>query len=115
MQSHASSDRGRFTAPFIGRKKELAEIEHLLLDPARRVITLVGPGGIGKTRLALQAIRENMMRFPDGIYFVPVEELISTDDIIPAIAKVLNFRFGTIVSMLDPQIQLIDYFLSSPD
>jgi predicted ATPase/DNA-binding SARP family transcriptional activator len=94
---------------FVGRESDIATITNLLANPDCRLINLIGPGGIGKTRLVLQAIRENMMRFPDGVYFVPVEELISTDDIIPAIAKVLNFRFGTIVSMLDPQTQLIDY------
>lgn len=41
--------------PFIGRERELAEIAELLLDPACRLLTLVGPGGTGKTRLAIEA------------------------------------------------------------
>jgi class 3 adenylate cyclase len=77
-------------ASFVGRERELGEIEEQL--GARRLITIVGPGGIGKTRLALQAAADAADRFPDGTWFV---ELSAVDDaalIAQAIAVVLNVR-----------------------
>ena len=56
--------------PLIGREAELAELSRLLGRPECRLLTLVGPGGIGKTRLALQAAAEMLDRFRDGAYFV---------------------------------------------
>ncbi|HEY1676777.1 MAG TPA: tetratricopeptide repeat protein [Candidatus Sulfotelmatobacter sp.] len=56
--------------PLIGRERELAEIEHLLLDPAVRLITLTGSGGSGKTRLALQVAENLMAPFSGQVYFV---------------------------------------------
>jgi predicted ATPase/transcriptional regulator with XRE-family HTH domain len=55
--------------PFIGRQKELEAIENRLGDPACRLLTLVGPGGTGKTRLALQAAYHRMEHYADGTYF----------------------------------------------
>jgi DNA-binding SARP family transcriptional activator/predicted ATPase len=64
--------------PFVGRSAELAEIAQCLNDPSVQLLTLVGPGGIGKTRLALEAAsywidpQTNVEgRFGDGVYFVP--------------------------------------------
>jgi predicted ATPase len=77
-------------ASFVGRERELGEIEEQL--GARRLITIVGPGGIGKTRLALQAAADAADRFPDGTWFV---ELSAVDDaalIAQAIAVVLKVR-----------------------
>ena len=58
--------------PFWGRKAELRQINDLILDPARRLLTVVGPGGIGKTRLCIEAARELSAtgEFPDGIFFL---------------------------------------------
>ena len=47
-----------YPTPFVGRQDELAQISALLADPACRLLTLVGPGGIGKTRLAVEAARQ---------------------------------------------------------
>lgn len=65
---------------FIGREAELAQVQRLLNDPACRLITLTGPGGVGKTRLALQVAAQYLDRsllmggagFADGIYFIPL-------------------------------------------
>src|SRR5579859_3935764 len=54
---------------FIGRADELAQIAKRLADPACRLLTLVGAGGIGKTRLALQAAADQLGDFVDGVYF----------------------------------------------
>ncbi len=63
-----------YPSPFIGREKELKEIIHLLQDPSCRLLTLLGPGGSGKTRLALQTAarlpESTAEAFPDGICFI---------------------------------------------
>ena len=57
------------TTPFVGRKRELASIQQYLADPACRLLSLVGPGGIGKTRLAIQAASASANQFLDGVVF----------------------------------------------
>ncbi len=57
---------------FVGREAELLEIGDLLAQPDCRLLTLVGPGGVGKTRLALQAGRMMRFGFADGVFFVPL-------------------------------------------
>ena len=81
--------------PFIGRAQEIDEVVDLLRDPACRLLTLVGPGGIGKTRLALEVASRLHDQFPDGIYFVPLAPLClcEPDDIMTTIAGVMPFRF----------------------
>ena len=78
---------------FIGRSEELAKITALLADPACRLLTLVGPGGIGKTRLALQAAEAQRKHFPDGVFFVPLTPVNSPDLIASAIASELQLTF----------------------
>jgi predicted ATPase/class 3 adenylate cyclase len=63
--------------PFLGRHRELEELGVLLRDPATRLLTLTGPGGIGKTRLAVQTAAETAEQYEDGIFWVglaPVRE-----------------------------------------
>ncbi len=79
--------------PFIGRDEELAEIIKLLQTPETRLLTLLGPGGIGKTRLSLEAAREQLDRFANGVYFVALAPHDSPDFIIPALAEALRFSF----------------------
>ncbi|MCB0077833.1 MAG: tetratricopeptide repeat protein [Anaerolineales bacterium] len=59
--------------PFFGREREQAHLLQTLVDPAHRLVTIVGAGGIGKTRLALEVGRQLRMSFPDGVYFVPLD------------------------------------------
>lgn len=92
--------------PFIGREAELAEIERLCAEPACRLLTLTGPGGVGKTRLALQAAAQKIDQFHHGIYLV---QLASFDDpeLIPsAIGEALRINF---YSQVDPRLQIQDY------
>jgi predicted ATPase/DNA-binding SARP family transcriptional activator len=70
--------------PFIGREREMAQIAARLADPACRLLTIVGPGGMGKTRLALQAAREQSEVFAHGVWFVGLAPVTSTD-LLPAI------------------------------
>src|SRR5713226_6783247 len=99
------------SAPFVGRTQELAQILSLLDNPACRLLTLVGPGGIGKTRLLLEAgamaSTGEDVTFPDGVYFVPLQSLISPDSILCTVAEAVGLQF---YSGGDPQQQLIDFF-----
>ncbi len=61
--------------PFLGRERELGELVQLLERDDVALITLTGPGGSGKTRLALQAAAEGADAFPDGVWWVPLAPL----------------------------------------
>src|SRR3712207_8964220 len=63
---------------FVGRQAEVAELASLLAEPARRLVTLVGPGGIGKTRLAIEAAGRAGAGFADGVAFAPLQDRKST-------------------------------------
>jgi predicted ATPase/class 3 adenylate cyclase len=63
----------RFLAPFIGREKELNDIQRYLANPSFPLVTLKGPGGIGKTRLAGEIERRASQLFDDGTFFVELE------------------------------------------
>lgn len=85
-----SSDLPARTTSFIGREIELAAIIKLLADPACRLLTLIGVGGIGKTQLALQVANWLQNRFPDGITWVDLQPLQSGDYLIPVIADAIG-------------------------
>ena len=81
------------TTPFIGRRTEVEQVKELIQNPDHRLITLLGPGGTGKTRLSIQAASELDGNFPDGVFFVGLASVQSTDGIPPAMAKSLDFTF----------------------
>ena len=78
---------------FIGRSHEIDELVALLADPACRLLTLIGPGGIGKTRLAMEIVSHQRAAFPDGVFFVPLAPLNAADDILVAMVEATPFRF----------------------
>ena len=119
------------TTPFIGRVQELADVLRRLHDPACRLLTLIGPGGIGKTRLALEAAKQILdfrfwildsvgednlksrpegprpnPKFPDGVFFVPLHSVTTSSGLIEAIAEATGFRF---YSAVPPQQQLMNF------
>jgi len=76
--------------PFIGRVREIGELRHMLDDPTCRLLTLVGSGGVGKTRLAL-AVAETTS-FADGVFFVPLQPVQTATAVLPAIADILHLQ-----------------------
>jgi predicted ATPase/DNA-binding SARP family transcriptional activator/Flp pilus assembly protein TadD len=91
--------------PFFGREEELAQIGERLRAGAYRLLSIVGPGGIGKTRLALQAARENLHLFSDGAYFVPLAPVQTASEVPTAIAAALGLSFSQAPS--SPRQQLL--------
>jgi predicted ATPase/DNA-binding SARP family transcriptional activator len=77
------------TTTFVGREAELARIAALLEEPECRLISLVGIGGIGKTRLSIQAAAQSQA-FPDGIYFVSLASVAAREGLITTIAEAIN-------------------------
>lgn len=91
---------------FVGRHDELTRIGALLADPACRLLTLSGAGGIGKSRLALQAADDQLSQFPHGVYWVSLAPVTSPDDIASTIADAIAVSFpGSEIS----QAQLMHY------
>jgi predicted ATPase/DNA-binding SARP family transcriptional activator len=109
-QSQSGAGPGRLPVPpmpFVGRRRELAELRRLLLAEAHGpLVTLTGPGGIGKTRLALEAAGQNRDSFADGVYFVPLAQISSPDQVIPSIAEHVGLQF---FGQDRPGRQLFDY------
>lgn len=114
-------------APLIGRQQEQQELLHLLTDPAIRLLTLLGAGGIGKTHLALEVARHALtspattyteqinpkskilnlkFQFPDGVYFVELAPLSSPTALITAIAEAIKLPLN---AGSNPQEQLCLY------
>ncbi len=78
--------------PFIGREAEKAALVRYLSDPTCRLITLIGPGGIGKSRLALQVVTDVLHEFEDGVWFVELAPLTVPDLVGPTIAAALGLK-----------------------
>ena len=74
----------------VGREDELAQLHSMLGDDTIRLVTLTGPGGTGKTRLALQAAADRVDWFDDGVYFVDLSAQTDPDDAYPAIARSID-------------------------
>ena len=78
--------------PTIGRTAEIAELRALLTTGAGHVVSLVGPGGVGKSRLAIETARACADDFPDGVFFVPLTSVSDPDLLLPTLAHQLGIR-----------------------
>lgn len=90
---------------FLGREEEIRAAKEALSN--NRLLTILGPGGAGKTRLALQVAAEVMDNFPHGVYWISLAPLSSPDFLISSIAESLQFSF---YRSEDPEVQLQHYF-----
>ncbi len=96
--------------PFVGRTQELDDLQQHLIDPTCRLLTLLGPGGIGKTRLALAAAERIMQQQPGlflhGIRLVPLTSVPTPDLLVTAVADVCDL---TLQGQEPPLQQLLNY------
>ncbi|MBN1484135.1 MAG: tetratricopeptide repeat protein [Chloroflexia bacterium] len=92
--------------PFVGRQAELDRIAERLNSMDCRLLTLLGPGGVGKTRLALEAASAERAAFADGVYFVPLAPVSSPDFMAAALAQALQFPLQPGQA---PEVQLAHY------
>ncbi len=87
---------------FVGRQAELEQAEALLHET--RLLTILAPGGAGKTRLAIQAAADAIGNYPDGVFFVPLADISSANDIVQTAAESLGLGLS---SDKDPLAQLL--------
>jgi predicted ATPase/class 3 adenylate cyclase len=80
--------------PFLGREQELAEVVELLGADDTRLLTLTGPGGTGKTRLALQAAGLTSDAYPDGVYWIPLAPLRDATLVLATAGQTLGSKNG---------------------
>jgi predicted ATPase len=94
--------------PIIGRDNLIQSVSNLLIQPDVRVLTLTGPGGIGKTRLALHLAHQLHTSFRDGVIFVELASVLDTDLVISAIAKAIGVSEGGSQPFIE---QIKSYFM----
>ena len=95
-----------FATSFLGRERELAELADLCARPDYRLLTVVGPGGMGKTRLAVEAARACAERLADGATFVRLESVSDPAEVAMAIAEALDYQTN---GQDDPAKQIGDF------
>jgi predicted ATPase len=84
----------------------VAALVDFITDPGVRLVTIVGPGGMGKTRLALALAEKQLGNFAHGVFFVPLAPLDSAEDIMSGVARALGFNF---YEDTEPHQQLLGY------
>ncbi len=107
--------RGRFPnnlppseTTFYGREREMTTLLDLMVDPANRLVTLVGEGGIGKTRLALAAAKKLLPAFQDGVWFVSLTDVPTAQDANEAKNALALSTVSSLNIALDPHIAIFD-------
>ena len=125
QHEHRRSNLPAQLTPFFGRTVEIVELIQYLTNPATRLITISGPSGMGKTRLALEVAQSILglnsqtdssdnpkskiqnPKYADGIYFVALAPLLTDAHIVPAIAEAIDLRFQA--GKRSPKQQLLDH------
>ena len=93
--------------PFLGRARELAEVTQLLAEKELRLLTLTGPGGTGKTRLALQAAAESGDAYRDGVFWVPLAPVRDPSLVLSTVSKMLSAKDELARSLWDKELLLL--------
>jgi len=99
------------TTPFVGREHEKEALAKLISDPLQRLITILAPGGMGKTRLAIETAGQHIASFKNGVYFVDLTALSDPLTIVLAIAEAVNLTF-TDENKLSPKQQVLQFLAS---
>ncbi|MEZ4708145.1 MAG: BTAD domain-containing putative transcriptional regulator [Caldilineaceae bacterium] len=95
------------TTLLLGRAAEIAQLLHLFADPNRRLVSIVAPGGMGKSHLAIEVATKLLPHFADGVHFVALAPLSHAETIVPTIAAAVRYRFQN--DGRTPKQQLLDY------
>lgn len=95
------------TTPFVGREAELTELHRMIDDPKTRLVTILAPGGMGKTRLGLEVAERHLEHFQGGAYFVGLAPLSDPQNIVPTIAEAVGYQLQQ--DERSPRQQLLDY------
>ena len=95
--------------PFVGRQQEKTRLAEQLLDPGCRLVSIIGPGGIGKTRLAIKVAQTQHEAFADGVALVPFAPVADADGMTLAIGDALGITFS---GQTNPKNQLLDHLRS---
>jgi DNA-binding SARP family transcriptional activator/predicted ATPase len=106
-QFHPRHNLPTQTTPFIGRERELSDLGRLLAAPAARLVTILAPGGMGKTRLALAAAKIHLESTPERVCFVDLTPLTAVEDLVLAIANAASYPIQQDEG--SPRQQLLDY------
>ena len=88
-------------APMVGRRRERLAVSDVLRNPEVRLLVLTGPGGVGKTRLALSVVEGLRSSFRDGVSFVDLSPISRSDLVLPTIAVSLGVRHSSNVPLMD--------------
>jgi predicted ATPase/DNA-binding winged helix-turn-helix (wHTH) protein/Flp pilus assembly protein TadD len=94
------------TTPFVGRELELRRIAEQLSDPECRLLTIVAPGGMGKTRLAVEVAERVGATFADGVYFAPFAPVSDSEQMVFVVAESVGLSLD---ARAEPRTQLISY------
>lgn len=93
------------STPFFGREREIAMISGMLASREVRLLTLTGPGGVGKTRLAIQTASTCGTEFPDGVFFVPLASIRNPELVPSALHKALGLKESGISELVSQVIR----------